>query len=124
MPVQYDPLLAKVVACGERRDWALARLVEALRRYAVLGVETNLHLLLQVLRHPRFVAGDLDTGFLDAERDALLQPPGGAPLIAALAAAAASRLRGGGDEPGAAASTPARASDPWTDLPGWRLGRS
>ena len=124
VPVQYDPLLAKVVACGERRDWALARLVEALRRYAVLGVETNLHLLLQVLRHPRFVAGDLDTGFLDAERDALLQPPGGAPLIAALAAAAASRLRGGGDEPGAAASPPARASDPWTDLPGWRLGRS
>ena len=124
VPVQYDPLLAKVVACGERRDWALARLVEALRRYVVLGVETNLHLLLQVLRHPRFVAGDLDTGFLDAERDALLQPPGGAPLIAALAAAAASRLRGGGDEPEAAASPPARASDPWTDLPGWRLGGS
>ncbi len=124
VPVQYDPLLAKVVACGERRDWALARMVEALRRYAILGVETNLHLLLQVLRHPRFARGDLDTGFLDAERDALLQPPGGAPLIAALATAAASRLRGGDAQPEAAASPPARATDPWTDLPGWRLGHS
>ena len=124
VPVQYDPLLAKVVACGERRDWALARMVEALRRYAILGVETNLHLLLQVLRHPRFARGDLDTGFLDAERDALLQPPGGAPLIAALATAAASRLRGGDAQPEAAAAAPARATDPWTDLPGWRLGHS
>ena len=124
VPVQYDPLLAKVAACGERRDWALARMVEALRRYPVLGVETNLHLLLQVLRHPRFVSGDLDTGFLDAERDALLAPPGGAALIAALAGAAATRLRGRGDEPAAAASAPARTSDPWTDLPGWRPGGS
>ncbi len=121
VPVHYDPLLAKVVAYGERREWAVARLVEALRRYAVLGIETNLHLLLQVLRHPRFVRGDLDTGFLDAERDALLQPPGGAPLAAALAVAAASRLRGGGDRPRSAAVPAVRAADPWTDLPGWRL---
>ena len=125
VPVQYDPLLAKVTACGEHRGWALARLLEALRRYAVLGVTTNLHLLQQVLRHPRFVRGDVDTGFLDAERETLLQPPGGAPLIAALAAAAAHRVRGGGDPHWAAASAPADPAgpaDPWTDLAHWRLG--
>ena len=121
VPVQYDPLLAKVIACGEDRGWALARMIEALRRYAILGVTTNLRLLLQVLRHPRFARGDVDTGFLDDERDALLKPCTGPPLVAALAVAAAQHHRGGDGQREAAPSPPAAAADPWSSLRDWRL---
>ena len=54
VPVQYDPLLAKLIATGETREWARRRAVDALRRYAILGVTTNLSLLQRVLGHPRF----------------------------------------------------------------------
>ena len=121
VPLQYDPLLAKLVAYGEQRDWARARMLDALRQYVVLGVTTNLHLLQQVLRHPRFVAGDLDTGFLEQARDALIEPCGGPPLTAALAAAAACRIREPVEPVAAAARAPAARSHPWTDLAGWRI---
>ena len=121
VPVQYDPLLAKVIVHGERRDWARARMLDALRRYVVLGIETNLHLLQQVLRHPRFVGGDVDTGFLEDERAALQQPCGGPPLIAALAAAAAARMRTADERVAAGAAAPATQSSPWIDLAGWRI---
>ena len=121
VPVQYDPLLAKVIVHGEQRDWARARMLDALRRYVVLGIETNLHLLQQVMRHPRFVDGDVDTGFLEDERAALQQPIDGIPLVAALAAAAAARMRAADERAVAGAAAPAAQSSPWTDLAGWRI---
>ena len=45
----------------------IARLVAALRDYPILGVRTNIPFLIAVLEHPRFRAGDVDTGFLDRE---------------------------------------------------------
>ena len=61
--VHYDPMLAKVIASGETREIAIARLVAALRDYPILGVRTNIPFLIRVLEHPRFRAGDVDTGF-------------------------------------------------------------
>ena len=121
VPIQYDPLLTKVIVHGEQRDWARARMLDALRRHVVLGIETNLNLLQQVLRHPRFVRGDIDTGFLEEERAALRQPCGGPPLIAALAAAAAHRLRCADDQLDGAPRGALTARSPWTDLAGWRV---
>jgi acetyl/propionyl-CoA carboxylase alpha subunit len=68
VPLHYDPLLAKVIATGETRDETITRLVCALREYPILGVRTNIPFLIRVLDHPRFRAGDVDTGFLDARR--------------------------------------------------------
>ena len=65
MSVYYDPMLAKLIVSAETRAAAIARAVAALRRYVVLGIRTNIPFLLAVLQHPRFVAGDMDTGFLD-----------------------------------------------------------
>ena len=65
--VHYDPMLAKVIAVGETRDAAISRLAAALRAYPILGVRTNIPYLLQLLDHPRFRAGDIDTGFLDSD---------------------------------------------------------
>ena len=67
VPVQYDALLAKVIATAATRDEAIARLICALREFPILGVQTNIPFLLRVLDLPRFRAGDIDTGFLDRE---------------------------------------------------------
>jgi acetyl-CoA carboxylase biotin carboxylase subunit len=116
--VHYDPLLAKVIAVGESRGVAAVRLMDALRRFPILGVRTNIPFLLRVLSHPRFETGQIDTGFLDAE-DAMLtaSEPESLPDVvrAALAAHAheAGSLRQ--NSPSAVDSR-----DPWKRLKGWR----
>jgi acetyl/propionyl-CoA carboxylase alpha subunit len=112
--VHYDPLLAKIVAYGETRESARRRAVSALRDFPVLGIHTNAGLLLALLEHPRFIAGDIDTTLVDAERDALLTAMGGAPPPAAVAVAAVAQ-----SDPAAGTGRDA-APDPWTTLRGWR----
>ena len=60
----YDAMLAKVIATGDTRDQAVQRLADALDRAQVHGVTTNRSMLVRVLRHPEFLAGATDTGFL------------------------------------------------------------
>ncbi|MBI5511646.1 MAG: ATP-grasp domain-containing protein [Deltaproteobacteria bacterium] len=64
----YDPLLAKIIAHGATRDEARRRLLQALGRLCVMGVRTNLELLVAALEHPEFGAGNLSTEFIDAHR--------------------------------------------------------
>jgi propionyl-CoA carboxylase alpha chain len=61
----YDPLLAKVLAHGRTRAQAAARLADALTRARVHGMTTTRDFLVNVLRHPEFLAGEADTGFLE-----------------------------------------------------------
>ena len=69
--VHYDPLLAKLIVSGESREIARRRAVAALRRYAILGIRTNIPFLLQILEHPDFVNASIDTGWLDREAPTL-----------------------------------------------------
>ncbi len=59
----YDPMLAKVISWAPTRDEARRRLASALERAHVHGPVTNRQLLVNVLRHPAFAAGDTDTAF-------------------------------------------------------------
>ncbi len=116
--VFYDPMLAKLIACGETRTESIERALEALSRFEILGVRTNVAFLMAILRHPTFVAGQIDTGFLGRELAALTEaPPALAPELAAAAAWHASR--GAGGPVGAGAARPP-ASDPFDTLRGWR----
>ncbi len=63
--VHYDPMLAKVVAWAPDRASAALALAGALQRARLHGLTTNRDLLVRVLRHPAFLAGETDTGFLD-----------------------------------------------------------
>jgi acetyl/propionyl-CoA carboxylase alpha subunit len=65
VPVAYDPLLAKLIAAGETRDEAFARLAAALRKTDVRGVTTNLAFLRWLVSHPEVRAGKTTTAFLD-----------------------------------------------------------
>ena len=61
----YDPMLAKVISVAPDRDQAAATLAAALAKARIHGVTTNRDLLVRVLRHPAFLAGDTDTSFFD-----------------------------------------------------------
>src|SRR5581483_2443738 len=65
VPLDYDPLLAKLVAHGANREQAIARLERALSEYYVGGIVTNLALFGRILSDAKFRAGEVDTGFLD-----------------------------------------------------------
>ena len=65
VPIDYDPLLAKLIGYGTDRDQAIARLTRALSEYFVGGIKTNISLFRRILCDPDFRAAKLDTGFLD-----------------------------------------------------------
>ena len=91
--IDYDSLLAKIVAWGPTRSLALARLRRALDEHVVTGVATTLPLHRWIVRHPEFAAGAVSTAFLDDNwRGASVAPnddPSGA--IAAVAVVRAAR---------------------------------
>jgi acetyl/propionyl-CoA carboxylase alpha subunit len=72
--IHYDPIMAKVIAVGETRALAVARLAAALRAFPILGVRTNVPFLLRILEDSRFQDGQIDTGFLDREGARLMAP--------------------------------------------------
>jgi propionyl-CoA carboxylase alpha chain len=63
--VFYDPMLAKVIAWAPDREQAASALAAALARARIHGLVTNRDLLVRVLRHPAFRAGQADTAFFD-----------------------------------------------------------
>jgi len=65
VPLEYDPLLAKLVVWGNDRAEAVGRLRRALREYEVFGIETTIPFFRRVVEHPDFIAGRIDTGFID-----------------------------------------------------------
>ncbi len=65
VPIDYDPLLAKLIGYGTDRDQAIARLTRALGEYFAGGIKTNISLFRRILRDRDFRAAKLDTGFLD-----------------------------------------------------------
>lgn len=64
VPLEYDPLLSKLVVWGRDRGEAIARLRRALDEYEVEGIKTNLALFRRLLDDPEVVSGQLDTGLI------------------------------------------------------------
>jgi acetyl-CoA carboxylase biotin carboxylase subunit len=67
--VNYDPMVAKLIAWGRDRPEAIDRLRRALQEFVVKGIKTSIPFHLRVLRHPRFLEGRYDTGFIDQHMD-------------------------------------------------------
>jgi acetyl-CoA carboxylase biotin carboxylase subunit len=65
VPLDYDPMLSKLIAYAPERQATLARMQRALDEYFVGGIKTNLPLFRRVLGNPDFMAARIDTGFLD-----------------------------------------------------------
>ena len=73
VPVFYDPLIAKLIAWGQDRGEAIARMARALDELRIDGPSTSIDFHKTVMGHPAFIAGDLHTGFLE-EHPELLSP--------------------------------------------------
>jgi len=94
--VEFDPMLAKVIAHAPARTEAARALALALERTRIRGVTTNRDLLVAALRHPDFLAGRTTTSFIERSAVPLARQPAPAELAAAaigaaLAAQAANR---------------------------------
>ncbi|PIA14584.1 methylcrotonyl-CoA carboxylase [Coemansia reversa NRRL 1564] len=69
--VHYDPMIAKLVVRGEDRYAALRVLRKALSEYEVVGLHTNINFLARLAESPDFIAGKVETGFIDKHLDEL-----------------------------------------------------
>jgi acetyl-CoA/propionyl-CoA carboxylase, biotin carboxylase, biotin carboxyl carrier protein len=103
--LDYDPMLAKLIAHAPDRATALSRLESALAELVVLGPTTNAAYLRALLARPEVRAGALDTGLIE-RLGAAIAPPVQEPVLAAVALA---ELLG-----------PAPSDDPWDARDGWR----
>jgi propionyl-CoA carboxylase alpha chain/3-methylcrotonyl-CoA carboxylase alpha subunit len=72
----YDPMIAKLIVHEGTREEAADALADACAAVEVWPVRTNAGFLVRCLEHPRFVAGDVDTGFIAAEDAALVSAEG------------------------------------------------
>ncbi len=86
----FDPMLSKLIVHGRNRNEAIARARRAAQDYVILGVTTNLGYLDAILAHPKFQSGDISTGFLAEEADALKHEPDAATQDILMAATALS----------------------------------
>jgi acetyl/propionyl-CoA carboxylase alpha subunit len=85
----FDPMLAKLIITGRDRPEAIARAGRALSQTVLLGCKTNTAFLRRLIQHPAFIAGDVHTGFLDANPRITAEPELPAETLQALLAAAA-----------------------------------
>lgn len=119
--IHYDPMIAKVIAYGETREAAIARMKAALRQTIVLGVTTNIPFLLSLLEHQAFVRGEVDTTFIDTHLAELLPPQAEIDPLALIALALSETVA---VPDTAQALTVAQDSDPyspWRKTDGFRL---
>jgi acetyl-CoA carboxylase, biotin carboxylase subunit len=111
VPMEYDPLLAKLAVWAPTRAEAIARMIRALREYDVGGIRTNIGFFRQLLEDPEFRAGNLHTGFIEeffARTPAREAPPELA-VVAALAAVIHSTSRAAASP----AERPPAGTSPW-----------
>jgi acetyl-CoA carboxylase biotin carboxylase subunit len=86
VPMEYDPLLSKLITWGQTRAEAIRRMLRALSEYQVYGIRTTVPFFKRILRHPQFFAGDYNTHFIpnmEKEEDGEKQ---GDELVALIAA--------------------------------------
>ena len=64
IPMYYDSMIAKLIVHGKDRNDAIAKMREALNSFVIRGVSSNIPFQAALLAHPKFVAGDFNTGFI------------------------------------------------------------
>jgi acetyl-CoA carboxylase biotin carboxylase subunit len=65
VPLEYDPMLSKLVAFAETREMAIDRMLRALEEYVIGGIKTNIGLFRRILTDGDFRAARIDTGYLE-----------------------------------------------------------
>ncbi len=116
----YDPMIGKVIAHAPMREQAIGRLRNFLSSMEIAGPKTNLAFLAQVMSHEAFIAGEIDTDFIERHMDALVPPAEPGSGVLKLAAEVYRTLRG--DKLQAVQAATAEPDSPWSANDGWTLG--
>lgn len=69
VPVFYDPILAKIIVHGQKREHAISRMKEALNQTRILGVQTTAYFLSKLINSPEFKEGLMDITLLETIKD-------------------------------------------------------
>jgi acetyl-CoA carboxylase biotin carboxylase subunit len=108
VPIEYDPMLAKLAVWAGTRDEAIGRVQRAVAEYFVSGIQTNLGFFAELLRDEAFARAELTTGFLDEffHRRKPVEPSAEIDAVAALVAHAvrAAASQESGNHPSSAPS--------------------
>jgi propionyl-CoA carboxylase alpha chain len=67
IPLYYDSMIAKLIVHGRDRNDAIAKMREALNAFVIRGISSNIAFQSALLAHPKFVAGDFNTGFISEQ---------------------------------------------------------
>ena len=121
--VEYDPLLAKVIAWAPDRPQAVARIRGAVAATSILGATTNLGFLDDMLASKDFAEACFDTTTVERSWNNWRPPSEGAGFEMAAAAAALLSLNAVPSRAGAGRTAAHRAEGPWQTLGPWRLGK-
>ncbi|MBI5899684.1 MAG: acetyl/propionyl/methylcrotonyl-CoA carboxylase subunit alpha [Rhodocyclales bacterium] len=120
----YDPMIAKLIVWDgsdtNARERALARMLQALADYRVVGVSNNIGFLSRLVACPAFAQADLDTGLIERERGFLF-PEGGEPPAEAWMVAALAELIHDREYAAAEAVAGNDPYSPWHARDGWRV---
>ena len=118
--IHYDPMIAKLIVWDSDRAAAIRRMRAALADFQVAGVTTNTGFLGNVVAHPAFAAGAIDTGFIERYRDGLF--PGALPATdRTLALALLDLMLARSAEADCRARKSHDPYSPWHQSAGWRL---
>jgi acetyl/propionyl-CoA carboxylase alpha subunit len=118
VPVHYDPILSKVIVWAEDRETARQRMLSALSETVILGIQTTVPFLQDVIAHPEFAAGNTRTDFLDRFLLPWKETVDDGTLEVILTAAAIDAAR----RPSTAPAGPQTGPSPWQTGGGWRIG--
>lgn len=118
----YDPILSKLVAFGEDRETARHRMLRALDEYVVHGVATSIDMHRRILRHPKFIAGDVTTAFLEEYAGDVLTPSAADLPDEMFIAAALVEELGVARVSGATGPAGEGSASPWERVGRWEIG--
>lgn len=120
----YDPMIAKLIVWDDSgrnsRDAALARMLQALADYRVVGVANNIGFLSRLVASPAFSQADLDTGLIEREKTFLF-PASGKPSSDAWRMAALAELLRDRQQAATNATSSSDPHSPWATRDGWRM---
>jgi acetyl-CoA carboxylase, biotin carboxylase subunit len=120
VPLDYDPMLAKLIVYAADRPTAIARMRRALDEYFVGGIKTNLALFRRILEHPDFVAARIDTGFLDRLLATKAAPSMGTETLSEIAAISAALFAATSAQKNSQNGSPSTAPGKSAEISAWK----
>lgn len=120
--IDYDPIMAKLVVWGDDRETACARMIKALKEFKILGLRHSLKYLSDIIAHPKFIAGETYTNFIDRNfSDWEDGAENNLNIALAAAAVAHANYKPVGNHSG---DGPEADYNPWLETGNWQIGES